>query len=212
MKKLLQQQLYRLKEDKGWTTTPPQAYLVLLWRLFLLVIRWFRARWALLGADQLGRLIFARGPLQVARQGVLKVGERVRFWSTITPTFLEVKSNAKLSIADDCFINGCIIAAHESITIERGTYIAPMVQIADSTSFGLREALSQTAPITIGENAWIATRAIVLPGVKIGKGAVVGVGAVVEEDVPDFAIVGGVPAKVIRFIQPAASKAKIQGV
>ncbi|HVZ67361.1 MAG TPA: acyltransferase [Patescibacteria group bacterium] len=52
-------------------------------------------------------------------------------------------------------------------------------------------------PVEIGDYVFIGPRAVILPGVKIGKGAVVGAGAVVTKDVPDFAIVGGVPAKVI---------------
>ena len=51
--------------------------------------------------------------------------------------------------------------------------------------------------VEIGDYVFIGPRAIILPGVKIGKGAVVAAGAVVTKDVPDFAIVGGVPAKVI---------------
>lgn len=54
-------------------------------------------------------------------------------------------------------------------------------------------------PLTIGHDAWIGSHAIILPGCKsIGIGAVVGAGAVVTKDVPDFAIVGGNPAKLIR--------------
>jgi maltose O-acetyltransferase len=52
-------------------------------------------------------------------------------------------------------------------------------------------------PVTIEDYAFIGPRAIILPGVKIGKGAVVGAGAVVTKDVEAYAIVGGVPAKVI---------------
>ncbi len=57
-----------------------------------------------------------------------------------------------------------------------------------------------SAPLSIGHDAWIGERAIILPGCRtIGIGAVVGSGAVVTKDVPDFAIVGGNPARVIRF-------------
>jgi len=53
------------------------------------------------------------------------------------------------------------------------------------------------APVTIGDYVFIGPRAIILPGVTIGKGAVVAAGAIVTKDVPEFAIVAGVPAKVI---------------
>lgn len=53
--------------------------------------------------------------------------------------------------------------------------------------------------VVIGNDVWIGMRVIIMPGVKIGNGVVIGAGAVVTKDVPDFAIVGGVPAKVIKF-------------
>lgn len=53
------------------------------------------------------------------------------------------------------------------------------------------------APVEIGDYVFIGPRAIILPGVRIGKGAVVAAGAVVTKDVPEFKIVGGVPAKEI---------------
>lgn len=54
-------------------------------------------------------------------------------------------------------------------------------------------------PVVLEDYTWICSRAIVLPGVKIGKGAVVASGAVVTKDVPPYAIVGGVPAKIIAY-------------
>lgn len=60
----------------------------------------------------------------------------------------------------------------------------------------------QTAPkipVTIGDDVWIGARAIILPGKNIGKGVIIGAGAVVTKDVPDYAIVGGNPAKIIKF-------------
>lgn len=53
--------------------------------------------------------------------------------------------------------------------------------------------------VNIGNDVWIGQRAMVLGGVSIGNGAVIGAGAVVTKDVPPYAIVGGVPAKIIRF-------------
>lgn len=54
-----------------------------------------------------------------------------------------------------------------------------------------------TKPVTIGNDVWLGTRVIVLPGVTIGNGAVVGAGAVVTKDIPPYSIAVGVPAKVI---------------
>jgi acetyltransferase-like isoleucine patch superfamily enzyme len=53
--------------------------------------------------------------------------------------------------------------------------------------------------VEIGHDVWIGARATILDGVKIGDGAVVAAGAVVTKDVPSYAIVGGVPAKVIKY-------------
>ncbi len=60
-------------------------------------------------------------------------------------------------------------------------------------------ALRNNKPVIIGNDVWIGANVIILPGVHIGDGAVLAAGAVVTKDVDDYAIVGGVPAKVIRY-------------
>ena len=60
-------------------------------------------------------------------------------------------------------------------------------------------AFDELPSVQIGNDVWIGCRAVVLDGVKIGDGAIVAAGAVVTKDVPPYAIVGGVPAKIIRF-------------
>jgi maltose O-acetyltransferase len=53
--------------------------------------------------------------------------------------------------------------------------------------------------VSIGNDVWIGTRVIILPGVRVGDHCIIGAGAVVTKDVPDWAIVGGNPARVIRY-------------
>ena len=54
-------------------------------------------------------------------------------------------------------------------------------------------------PVNIGNNVWIGSRVTIIPGVSIGEGAVIGAGAVVAHDIPPLAVVGGNPAKVIKY-------------
>lgn len=58
-------------------------------------------------------------------------------------------------------------------------------------------------PISIGKNVWIGFGACILPGVRIGEGAVVGARAVVVDDVPPFTLVAGNPARVVRILEPS---------
>lgn len=66
--------------------------------------------------------------------------------------------------------------------------------------------------VYVGNDVWIGSRATVLPGVTIGDGAVIAAGAVVTKDVPPYAIVGGVPAKVIRYRFSEDIIQRLQGV
>ena len=60
--------------------------------------------------------------------------------------------------------------------------------------------------VTVKKNAWIGMNVTICPGVTIGEYAVVAAGAVVTKDVPDYAVVGGVPAKVIRMQDPSEQR------
>ena len=60
--------------------------------------------------------------------------------------------------------------------------------------------------VTVKKNAWLGMNVTVCPGVTIGQYAVVAAGAIVTKDVPDYAVAGGVPAKVIRYLNPEEMK------
>lgn len=69
-------------------------------------------------------------------------------------------------------------------------------------SFSDKDYFEEIKEISIGNDVWIGARVFIRDGVKIGHGAIIAAGAVVVKDVPDYAIVGGVPARIIRFRFP----------
>lgn len=109
-----------------------------------------------------------------------------------------------IRIGKQVFINsGCHFQDQGGITIGDHSLIGHNVVLATLNhefAPSRRDSMCP-APIVIGKNVWIGSNATLLPGVTVGDGAVVAAGAVVTKDVPEKAIVAGVPAKVIREIQ-----------
>lgn len=104
-----------------------------------------------------------------------------------------------ITIGKDTIIGeGAVLDGRDRITIGDHVDIASEVMIYNSEhDVHDPEFKAISAPVVINDYVFIGPRAIILPGVTIGKGAVVGAGAVVTKDVPEFTIVGGIPAKVI---------------
>lgn len=104
-----------------------------------------------------------------------------------------------VSIGEDSIVGAnAFLDGRDKLKIGNHVDIASEVMIYNSEHDINSEDFRATfEPVEIGDYAFIGPRAIILPGVKIGKGAVVGAGAVVTHDVPEYAIVGGVPAVVI---------------
>ena len=68
------------------------------------------------------------------------------------------------------------------------------------TDVPMREqGMQDFKPVTIGNDVWIGARVTILPGVKIGNGCIIGAGSVVTKNLPDFAIGGGNPARVLKY-------------
>jgi len=104
-----------------------------------------------------------------------------------------------IKIGEDSIIGeGVVLDGRDKLIIGNHVDIASEVIIYNS-EHDINDPffLAKNAPVIIEDYVFIGPRAIILPGVKIGKGAVVAAGAVVTKDVPPFAIVGGVPAKII---------------
>jgi acetyltransferase-like isoleucine patch superfamily enzyme len=136
---------------------------------------------------QMGCFVWFYGPGQVRRVG-LRIGERSRVNRGCT-----LDCRGGLVIGDDVSISPevALITADHSV---------------DVPGFPLCQE-----PVVIEDHVWIGMRATVLPGVCVGRGAVVAAGALVTRSVPPCTVVGGVPAKPIATRNPAALEYRLGG-
>ncbi len=113
-----------------------------------------------------------------------------------------------LSIGEfSSFAGYCTITACKSVIIERKVLIARYCYISDhSHSFAagggpvIDQPIGNVSPVRIGEGSWLGQSVVVCPGVTIGRNAVIGANSVVRQDVPDYCVAAGAPAKIIRRI------------
>jgi acetyltransferase-like isoleucine patch superfamily enzyme len=160
------------------------------------------SRWKARRCTSLGRFVQIEGKTIISNAGTLRLGERVRIRGTHVPVELASMPGGRLSIGDGTFINsGVSICAQESVEIGRNCAIGNYTLIMDTDfhAVGDHRLPGKCSPIVIEDDVWLAARVTVLKGVRIGRGAIVAAGAVVTRDVPADAIVGGVPARILKY-------------
>lgn len=164
-----------------------------LWRMLM-------ARIYLRKCTRLGKMVSVNGKPVIGNSGEMILGDEVRVWSTIVQAKLYTGKNGKLIVGRNARLNGVHIDARELVQIGENVRIAPYTIILDSDFHDLKDhfASGESKPVIIEDDVWLATRCTILKGVRIGKGAVVGAGAVVTRDVPPHSVVGGVPARIIK--------------
>lgn len=124
---------------------------------------------------------------------------------------------AELSIGDNSGL-GLHCRCYGPITIGNDVMMAPGVEIvtrnhetSDVTRPMRLQGSRPAEPVVIEDDVWIGMRAILLPGVTVGRGSIVGAGAVVTKDVPAYSIVGGNPARVIKWRKEPARETHTAG-
>jgi len=97
-------------------------------------------------------------------------------------------------------MNGALMMAAGGITIEDKVMIAANVQLISNNHDPYVRDVITCRPILIKYGAWVGAGATILPGVTVGKYAIVGANSVVNKDIPDYAVAVGSPAKVIKYL------------
>ena len=107
---------------------------------------------------------------------------------------------------------GASIAAYGHLVIGDRVLISPFVTINDTSFHDLyeRHILPDPTTVAIEDDVWIGLKASVLPGVRIGRGAVVSAHALVTRDVEPFTIVGGVPATPVAKLNPDKFRVEVK--
>lgn len=107
----------------------------------------------------------------------------------------------QMKIGNNVFINSnSLLMARGGITIEDDVMFAANVQLLSNNHDEYDRQVLLCKPIHIKRGAWIGAGASILPGVTIGKYAIVGAGAIVTKDVGDYEVAVGVPAKVVKTL------------
>lgn len=139
------------------------------------------------------------------------IGEGTRIWQ-FAVVLKEATIGRNCNICAHTLIENDVVLG-DNVTVKSGVYIWDGTTIGNNVFIGPCATFTNDkmprskvypeafARITIEDHASIGANATLLPGIAIGKHAMVGVGAVVTKDVPDYAVVVGAPAKVVRYIK-----------
>jgi maltose O-acetyltransferase len=164
----------------------------------------FRARLYLRRAE-VGARVRVAGRPRITIKGALRIGDDCFFRSLVAPIELYVSPGATMSLGRRVRINsGTTLSSSSQLVIGDRVEIGPHVTIHDNSFHELydREMAPESRPVIIEDDVWLASRCTVLPGVRIGRGAVVVANALVTRNVEPFTVVSGVPAAPIAHLNP----------
>jgi acetyltransferase-like isoleucine patch superfamily enzyme len=158
------------------------------------------ARLYLHGVTKVGVGVRTVGRPRIDNQGTMELGDHVLLRSVNVPVELTTARGALLVVGEDTFLNyGTSIGVTGEVRLGRRVNVGPYVMIVDTEFHDRydRMKVPAPAPVFIDDDVFLGAKCSVMPGVRIGKAAIVGTASVVTRDVEPFTVVGGVPARVI---------------
>lgn len=178
---------------------------ILVWKAFIFFYSLITAPFNLRHCDKVGSKPRTRHRPFIKNMGEIIIGDEVNINSRNVQTDLVTGPEGHLEIGDQTSINfGVSIVSNKRVEIGKRVRIGPYSMIYDSNMHvqGRRYERAPGDPVTIGDDAWLASRVMIMKGSKIGKGSIVAAGSVVSGIVPPYVIVAGVPARIVKYIQP----------
>jgi acetyltransferase-like isoleucine patch superfamily enzyme len=161
----------------------------------------FNAQRRIRGKARLPLSVRLVGRVRLRGDGDVEFGQGVTLVGDIVPIEFVSYKGSHISIGDHTFINyGASITAYKQVKIGRHCLLGHHLLILDRNEHGIeqREVAPPAAPVIIEDHVWIGSRAIILPGVRIGRHAAIGAGSVVTRDIPANCLAVGNPARVVR--------------
>jgi len=157
------------------------------------------ADWHLRKVRSVGRNPIVLGKPRIDATNLV-IGDNFSLWSAHRQTL--VTGWGQMRFGDRCFVNsGSIVFSACEVTVGDDVALANEVYVMDSDSHGVEGRAVKEEPVRIGDGTWVGARAIILPGVTIGRRCLIAAGSVVSKDVPDDTLVAGNPARVIRKLE-----------
>lgn len=146
-------------------------------------LRRLAARWFF---EECGRDVIIKSRAYVGNGSHVRLGDRSQLG-------IRLRADSELVVGEDVVMGPDVVVMSWTHRFDRTDI--PINQ----------QGAGPVLPVRIGDDVWVGTRVIILPGVHVGNHSVIGAGAVVTKDVPEWAVVAGVPAKVIKWREPAAT-------
>lgn len=171
--------------------------------IYTWLMKWRFAKW--------GKNSRLRHPATLHNPRFIDVGNgvKIREHAWLNVNGIRKDGRATLIIGDGTYVGRFVqINAIHDVVIGANVLISDRVYISDADHCHsdlnvpiISQGIEAKEPVYLCSGCWIGIGAVILPGVKVGRNAIVAANAVVTQDVPDFAVVGGIPAKFIKNLQ-----------